>query len=156
MEKYCSRACTREEAIELINGLVGQPFGYGIKSPDMDLYDLGFGEWIEYLTQLGKLNTACTYAIHLTGGIKVWWKNGKKAVYYWDTPCEEFHKNARQMIGLHVKRVALSDKNDLWLDLGQCTMVIITREDADESWRLFAPGSDRLHLVVSDQWHGVI
>ena len=56
------------------------------------------------------------------------------------------------MIGLSVERIALSDKNDLWLDLNKYWIVFITREDQEESWRFFEPRSKLPHLVASDAW----
>lgn len=144
--------CKRAEANHVLNNLVGQPLRYGIKSPDMDLYDLGFGDDVKYVCWDGEPNEACTYAIHLTSEIHVDWKNGNVVEYCYDTPCEEFDADIRQMIDLRVRRVALSDKNDLWLDLGRCYMIIVTHENGEESWRFFLPGSGELHLVASDLW----
>ena len=57
MEQYC----TRDEANIYLQKLIGQPLCYGIKSYDMDLYDLGFGETANHPA----------FAIHSTSEIKL-------------------------------------------------------------------------------------
>jgi hypothetical protein len=69
-----------------------------------------------------------------------------------DTSPEIFTTNIMQLVGLVVKRFALSDKFDLWIDLGDYWIVFVTWEDETESWRFFTPGSDDPHLVVSSSW----
>lgn len=147
-----NRSCTESEAKVYFNRIVGTPLRYGIKSADTNLYDLGFGNDTEYIGWTGILRETCTYAIHLTGGIIVYWENGGKVEYCDATPHTEFHADIHRLIGLCVRRVTLSEKNDLWLDFGECRMVIVTREDGEESWRLFLPGTGEPHLVASDLW----
>ena len=145
-------SCKETEAYNFLANLVGQPLRYGLKSPDMDLYDFGFGDDISFLSWDGKFKQACTYAVHLTCGIKIYWKENKVSEYCGDTPHEIFHEDICRLLGLHVMRVALSEKNDLWLDLGLCWLVIVTFEDGDESWRFFMPGKGISHLVASNLW----
>ena len=68
------------------------------------------------------------------------------------TPPEIFTTNIMQLVGLVVKRFALSDKFDLWIDLGDYWIVFVIWEDETESWRFFTPESDDPHLVVSSSW----
>lgn len=135
---------------KLIDALVGKQFRYGFKSPDMDLYDLGFGCDIVFMNADGKRQEACQFALHLVGGIFAYWKDGRKEEFYGNTHPSAFQKSIQNLIGENVRRVALSDKNDLWLDLGQCNIVIVTLDSGDESWRLFTPGADAPHLVASN------
>lgn len=140
MEQYC----TRDEANIYLQKLIGQPLCYGIKSYDMDLYDLGFGEAANHPA----------FAIHSTSEIKLIQRTqDKKTKIFNGNSCYiDFSNNINPLIGLSVERIALSDKNDLWLDLNKYWIVFITREDQEESWRFFEPRSKLPHLVVSDTW----
>ena len=128
-------------ALDFLQTLVGLPLLYGIKSPDMDLYDFGFGE---------KVN--CTYALHVVCRFKVIHTKGDYRVdrYFEDTPCEQFHMAISSLIGMKVNRVALSDKNDLWLDFGDYKVVFATFENEEESWRFFTTNTNDPHLVASN------
>lgn len=121
------------DAFKFLQTLLNQPLCYGLKSPDTDLYDFGFGD---------------------TENFKVIWKNGEHRVdrYYEDTPCKKFHSEVKHLIGMKVRQVALSNKNDLWLDLGDCWIVFVTFENREESWRFFISGIGTPHLVASDSW----
>ena len=136
----------------MIELLVGQQLRYGLKSPDMDLYDLGFGNEIVFINSNGEQQEAYQYTLHLVCGIFIYWKDGHKEEFYGDTSPQVFQQSIQQLIGEEVRRVALSDKNDLWLDFRRCHIVIVTYENNDESWRLFTPGVDSSHLVASDRW----
>lgn len=142
----------REKAMDFLNTLVGQSLTYAIKSPDMDLYDFGFGEEIEVKSPHRPPRTVAPYTVHALCRFQVIWRNGEKKVarYYEDTPCEIFHSEIKSLIGLKVSRVALSDKNDLWLDFGDYWVVFVTYESDEESWRFFKTyDSDTPHLVAS-------
>jgi len=145
------RILSNTEADSLLRYLIGQPLRYGLKSPDMDLYDLGFGGDVEFECIDGSIHTACKYTIHFTGGIILYWPNGHKKEYDGESSHTEFAQTITRLTELRVRRIALSDKNDLWLDLGKCRMVIVTVEDGDESWRFFTPGSNAPHLIATDQ-----
>lgn len=143
------------EALEFLQMLVNQPLSYGIKSPDMDLYDFGFGRLIEVTDRHNRGKKVAAYTLHATCRFKVIWRNGERRVdkYDEDTPCEQFHSEIKRLIGLNVKRVALSEKNDLWFDFGDYWMVFATFENGEESWRFFTfLDSDTPHLVASDSW----
>ena len=139
-------------ALEYLQNLVDQSLRYGIKSPNMDLYDFGFNNAID-VSNLHE-NKKSTYVLHIMCRFKVIWKKGAHRVdrYYEDTPCEKFHSEIKKLIGMKVLRVALSDKNDLWLDFGDCWVVFITFENGEESWRFFTSSIDDPHLVSSDSW----
>jgi hypothetical protein len=142
------------DAIEFIQSLVDQSLCYGIKSPDTDLYDFGFGNMVNAANTSSGGKEVCPFILHATCRFKVIWKNGECRVdkYHEDTPCEIFHSEVKRFVGLKVKRVELSDKNDLWLDLGDYWIVFATFENGEESWRFFTPGIDSPHLVASDSW----
>ena len=130
--------------------LEGLSLKYGVKSPDMDLYDLGFGRDLVFRDKFGKPHNVCQYVIHIVCGIRLFWKDGRREEYTKDSSYLAFQNSIHKFIGEPIRRVALSEKNDLWLDFGQCSMAIITHEDADESWRLFAPYSGNKHLVATN------
>ncbi len=145
---------TDKKAMAFLETLVNQVLRYGLKSPDMDLYDFGFGDSSGIKKEYRKIREICTHFLHVTCRFKVIWRNGDKRIdiFYEDTPCEEFHQAVKQLIGMRVKRVALSDKNDLWLDFGDCWVVFATFENGEESWRLFSSNREIHHLVASDSW----
>lgn len=142
------------DALEFLQTLVGQPLCYGIKSPDLDLYDFGFGNFVRVHNWHGEERIVCTHILHVICRLKVIWKNGGHRVdkYYEDTPGEKFNAEVKRFIGLKVRQVELSDKNDLWLDLGDYWIVFATFENGEESWRFFTSDIDSPHLVASDSW----
>ena len=142
------------EALEFLQALVDLPLCYGLKYSDTELYELGFGKMDIVTTRYGNEKKVCTHILHILCRFKVIWKNGERKVdkYYEDTPSEKFHSEAERIVGLKVRRVALSDKNDLWLDLDDCWIVFATSEDGEESWRFFTSNEDATHLVASDSW----
>lgn len=142
------------DALEFLQTLVDQPLCYGIKSPNMDLYDFGFGDVISTMNLHGKVKNVCTHILHVTCRFKVIWKNGEHRVdkYYEDTSCDKFHSEIKRIIGMKVRRVALSDKNDLWLDFGDYWIVFATFENGEESWRFFVYNTEGPHLVASNSW----
>lgn len=142
------------DASKFLQTLFDQPLCYGLKSPDTDLYDFGFGDPENPVRPYGDGKGVGTLALHVQCRFKVIWKNGEQRVdrYYEDTPCESFHSEVKHFIGMKVRQVALSDKNDLWLDLGDCWIVFVTYENGEESWRFFISGTNTPHLVASDSW----
>ena len=144
----------RNRAIEFVQTLIGCPFIYAIKSPDTELYDFGFGELVDTLNRQGKSKKIGTHMVHALCRFKVIWKDGSRRVdsYFEDTPYQVFCSDAKRFIGLKVIQVALSDKNDLWLDLGDCWIVFATYENGEESWRFFTDNRNMPHIVASDAW----
>ncbi len=144
----------QQHAMDLLQTLVGQPLIYGLKSPDTELYDIGFGEMVEVMGWSGKMQMMPTHALHILCRFRVKWKTGKHRVdtYYEDTSSKKFHRDVKRLIGLRVIKVELSDKNDLWIDLGDCRMVFATFEDGEESWRFLTCDKKKPHVVVSDSW----
>ena len=144
----------RHSAIEFLHTLIGQPLLYAIKSRDTELYDFGFGELVEVVNRHGKRKKIGTHTLHALCRFKVIWRNGESRTdkYYEDTPCEKFRSEINRLVGLKIRRVTLSDKNDLWLDFGDYWVVFATFENGEESWRFFTSGTDEPHLVASDSW----
>lgn len=143
-----------QQAILFLEALVGQPLCYGLKSPDTELYDFGFGTMVEVDSWRGGKKTICAQTIHALCRFRIIQKNGtnQSEWYYEDTPHNRFRHNITPLIGLCVKRIALSEKNDLWLDLGDYWIVFVTYENGDESWRFFVSDRDKPHLVASNLW----
>lgn len=141
----------QNDTLIILHKLVGCCFRYGLKSHNFDLFDLGFGEDVFFVNCLGNTQTACKYTFHLTCGIKLFWKDGRINEYDAATESGFFSISIKPLIGATVSRIALSEKNDLWIDLGLCRMVIVTYEDDLESWRFFSPGTGMPHLISSGQ-----
>lgn len=144
----------KEKALKYLQTLVDKPLCYGIKSPDMELYGFGFGEWVSVPGKNNQMHRKCTHIIHVLCNFEVIWRNGRKQVdkYYDDTPHEKFHLEIQKLLGLTVKRVGLGEFNDLWLDLGDFWIVFTTDDGGEESWRFFMSDSGAPHLVASDTW----
>ncbi len=144
----------QEEALAFLNRLVGAPLRYAWKSRDTELYEFAFGELHDKVNRHGEKVQVGTHLLHILCRFKVIWRNGVRKVdrYYEDTPYDEFQSEIQRLIGLKVTRVGLSDKNDLWLDLGDYWIVFATDEGGDESWRFFSAFREVPHLVVSDSW----
>ena len=70
--------------------------------------------------------------------------------FYENTSSELFCDAIEDSIGMEIIRIALSSKNDLWIDLGDCRIVFVTFEDNEESWRLFSSNEEQ-HLVASSE-----
>ena len=144
----------RYEALEFLHVLAGQPMCYALKSPDTELYEFGFGELTERENRKGKRKKIGTYTLHILCRFKVIWRNDGQRVdeYYEDTSCQQFHSDIKYLLGSKVRQIALSDKNDLWLDFGDHWIVFATFENREESWRFFSSNINLPHLVVSNSW----
>ena len=141
--------CLRNTAELYVQQLKDKYLCYGIKSPDIDLYDFGFSGQMEAKQNS---NNCFWYILHITCEFKVIWKN--KCIEYYDanTNTSQFSANIQKLIGLKVQRVTLSEKHDLWLDLGKYWVVFIAFETGLESWRFFTSSKEDAHLVVSNSW----
>lgn len=138
-------------ALKELQLLDGQTLNYGLKSPDMELYDFGFGKIVTAQNIHGKVKKISSYILHAICRFKVINKiTNQTEVYYEDTPSEVFDARVKHLVGLKVKRVALSQKNDLWLDFGDYWVVFATYENGEESWRFFQSNPDSSHLVASN------
>ena len=144
----------KESSLNCINRLVGKKLQYAIKSPDTELYDLGFGKLINATNLHGHKKMVGEYTIHVLCNIRVIWQTERRKVhdYYGNTSQEAFNSRIRRLLGMEVLRVGLSEKNDLYLDLGCCWIVFVTLENNAESWRFFSSNREMPHLVASDAW----
>lgn len=142
------------DALEFLQTLVDRQLCYGLKSPDMDLYDFGFGNSVSVLNLEAKEEIICTHFLHVTCRFKLIWKNGERRVerFFADTPCKKFHDEIKRLVGLKVRRVALSSKHDLWLDFGDYWIVFATFENGEESWRFFIHDKKVPHVIASDSY----
>lgn len=140
------------DSIQFLQNLVDQTLCYALKSSDMDLYDFGFVNADEDVSNIGEKTKCADYILHVTCRFKIIWRNEDCRVerYYEDTGSDRFSVAAKQLLGLKVVRVALSEKNDLWLDFGDCWLVFATFENSEESWRLFTRNMDDSHLIATN------
>ena len=142
-----------QDAMDFLNTIVGQPLLYALKCQDTELYDFGFGSMVETVDWKGRPKQVATHTVHALCRFKVIWRKKRRvSKFYEDTPCEKFRTKIQPLIGLTVKRIALSEKNDFWLDFGDSWMVFATYENGRESWRFFATTEDSPHFVVADTW----
>ncbi len=172
-----SKITTFYDANSFLQMLVGQPLLCSWKFPYWDdLFEIGFGNWVckdnninDLLTfplgrwllalpefsRKGRTNKGCEYAIHAMCPIKVIWRKGKHKVKVFDenTSPVSFYEMTKSLTGMVVKRVSLSPKNDLWIDLDAVWIVIVTNEDEEESWRFIPPKQNEPHLVVASTWY---
>lgn len=127
---------------DFLNKLNGSILKHAIKSSDLDLYDFCF-----YSPLLNE-----HLFIHATCRFKIINMIHKQSVncFYENTSSELFCDAIEDSIGMEIIRIALSSKNDLWIDLGDCRIVFVTFEDNEESWRLFSSNEEQ-HLVASSE-----
>lgn len=144
----------RTAANDYLAQLIGCPLRYGHKSQGCEFYDLGFGKEKTAQADQEHVSTVSQFALHVVCRFKVIWKIGDKQtkVYDEDTDTDVFSIDVKNLLGHCVQRVALSDKNDLWLDFGDFWIVFATFDDNDESWRFFLPYDPSPHFVASAFW----
>lgn len=133
----------------LLREMIGCQLCYGIKSPDTELYDFGFGC---FHSDQNVKEERFPFVLHVLCPFKVIKRSVRKYVKYYDstTSYEQFSEDVQPLCGLKIKRIALGEENDLWIDYGEYWMVFLTYQDGEESWRLFTPYSDLPHWVASD------
>ena len=129
--------------------IVGTPFQYCIKNSNLDLFQLGFGEVVAVESDNTQTLEINKYAIHFDSAIYLYWKNGMVDRFYSDSHAQVFNEALSCLIGKKVNRIKLSSKNDLWIEFEDCKMVIVTRDDEDESWRFLLPRTNYPHLIAS-------
>lgn len=103
---------------EFLQTLVNQTLCYGIKSPDMDLYDFGFSNRVLDFDKDAK--EAYTHFLHVVCRFKVIWRRGKRriVIYDEDTPSEKFQTECSRLVGLNVRCALLSEKTTCGWILG--------------------------------------
>lgn len=155
MEDWTLSCEKYHDVFAFLNTLAGSKLCYGIKSPDMDLYDFGFCQPSCNQITLQSAQDDCSFVLHCTCRFKVIWQHesNRTVTYREDTPAEVFHADIQALLGMSVICVTLSETNDLWLDFGDCLLMFATHESNDEAWRLFIPGRLDSHLVAS--YYGV-
>lgn len=133
------------ETLDLLQMLVGHPLWYAIKSPDMDLYDFGFGK------PKAPGNTVSEYVVHAVCHVHLIWNDETRPreIFTGDTPAQEFHTAIQPLIGKTVRQVKIKRLHSLRLFFDDCRIVFATNEDDEESWRLFACEKDWPHMVAS-------
>lgn len=153
--------CTssQESALNFLNELVGSPFRYGLKSKDLYFYDFGFGDWLYRYIGSEIKQKITTYAIHAQCEIHVIPRDKLApekrdrsrtiGIYSGDTAAKVFHKDMEKIYNNCIKRIGLSSKNDLWLDLGEYWIVFVTFENDKESWRFLPLDDSRPQLIAS-------
>lgn len=142
-------ACTKQNVERYLNCIVGTPLQYGFKHSDFDLFQLGFGDCVSFEKWKGQTLAINRYAIHFDSAIYLYWKHGGVDRFDSSTADNVFSSAISKLIGTHVKKIALSEKNDLWIDLGECRIAVVTRDDCEESWRFFQPRTENPHLIAS-------
>ena len=140
-------AISAKDATSALQSIIGCAFRFGIKSPDMDLYQIGFGEDVVFINYFGNRQEASKYAIHFTCGLHLDWSDGKQIEYDSQSDAKTFHREIESLIGLPVKTAEVLANNNVFIDLGLCKLEIVVREDGDESWRFFQPGQNSDHIV---------
>lgn len=138
-------------AKELLNLIISKPLVYAIKSPDTELYDFGFGDLVPYVGYKYESRKISMYTLHsLCRFVLIDKVNNKKKKFYEDTPVEQFQQSFTPLLGKCVKRIALSEKNDLWIDFSEYWVVFASFENSSESWRFFSADRSLPHLVASN------
>lgn len=145
---------SQDDACQEISQLIGKDLQYGILHEPFGLYDFGFGHFVETDLNKGTARKLCEHTLHASCRFKIVQKAGRPKVNRYDenTTQEQFLLGVQELLGLKVKRVALSNKNDLWIDLEKYWMVFATFENNQESWRFFTPDGKSAHMVVANSY----
>ena len=140
-----------QEAQTFLATVEGKKLLYGKKSPDMDLYDFGFGEYVEYANAIGKITMKPKYVLHPSCRFKVFWRE-KKIFDEFDehTTSKDFELYIEKLIGSTVQRAVILRENELIIDFGCCYLRFYCHKNGIESWRYFIIKGT--HLVASDRW----
>jgi len=136
--------------LDFLKSLENKVLIYGIKSPDLDLYDFGFGD--DYIK--GKFDDTCkhcTHILHPTCRFLVICQETKKWFDEYTEP-KSFEQAVNTVLGARVKQAKLGKSNDLILDFDNFRVILFTFDDNEESWRLFLTDKSMPHLVVSNSW----
>ena len=143
---------TNLSAIELLNMVISHPLVYAIKSPDTELYDFGFGDLVSCKGRHNKVREVCMYTLHSLCRFELINKadTKKRMRFYEDTAVDVFRHHISPLLGKCVKRIALSEKNDLWIDFGKYWLVFASFENDEESWRFFTANAMMPYLVASN------
>ena len=138
---------TQEQLENTAQRLTGTKLAYAEKNADNESFDFGFGE------TAGK---DFTYALHVTCSFDVIPRDealeaGERVrVFGYDASAAEFQNYISAFFGKEIIRVAVNEKNDLWLDLGDYWVVFDTDEYSDdEAWRLTETASGAPALIAS-------
>ena len=128
--------------------LIGTQLKYGIKSPDLDLFQLGFERTASNCIQNNSRDGSVKFAIHFTTALYVYWQDKSAIEFYSEDDCaNEYHTTIQKLIGSEVRDVALSEKNDFWISFDSCNIVIVTSDDIHESWRFFQARASSKHII---------
>ena len=143
---------TNLSPMDYLNSIIAQPLVYAMKSPDTELYDFGFGEPVLHPCRNGDLRQIAMYSLHALCRFELIDKTGSNTTtkFYEDTPSGQFQGTIAPVLGRRVKRIALSEKNDLWIDFGEYWIVFVSFENEEESWRFFSADREMPHLVASN------
>ncbi len=140
----------KQQALSELQVLVGLPMGYAIDAEGWeDLIRVGFGDPADVPRDVNPYQ----YELHVMCPFKLIWREEKRKEMFWEYSSQDMYlPSFRKLVGHEIKRVGLSDKNDLWLDLGFCWIVFCTYDDGEESWRFMSVHEDSPHLYASDTW----
>lgn len=126
----------------MLQKLFGTKLTYGVKSADINLFDIGFQDHIN----------AREYALHIACSLTIFRDSDDGITFWGDTSKETFDVYFTSLIGQEVKKVILLQENVLRIVMENQYLEITPADDGVESWRLFASNSDSCHLVAADKW----
>ncbi len=138
----------REKAsLDLLYALKGAKITYGLKSADMNFFDIGFQQKYH-----SNQNASKKFVLHIMCSFSVLTIDNRKLTFFGDTRKETFEEFFTALIEDEIEDVCLKQENELCLKLAKHTIQIIPADDGAESWRLFDPISSNPHLVASNMW----
>lgn len=142
-----------EKIQNYLDEIVGLSLSQGFKLPGFDdMYIFGFGS-IREEERRGKKVKIAQYNIHAQCSFLIEYRDGSRRVdkYSEETSSEKFEFDIKKLIGLTVQYAKLSEKNDLFLRVGEYRIIFATWENSEESWRyLLTTDRNSPHLIASD------
>lgn len=139
----------RSLAIRRLDEIIGYPLIYTIKSPDMDLCNFGFGFAGEYPSaKHDSTYVRPIFAIHSVCLVSLQDKRtGITEHIFEDTPHTVFGNTFHNVLGGIVKRVAITKRGNLSVELESHIIKFTATYIDEENWRFFRLESPEKHIV---------
>lgn len=133
---------------EIISELVGSRITHGLKSSDMNFFDIGMTRSSH--SDLG--DHAIKYGLHITCGLTLKFEDGHDVVFWGDTPKTDFEKHFLPLMDQVVEAISIKEDHVLNIKLSQVDIEVKPADDNMESWRILFPNANIPHLVASNTW----
>lgn len=148
LEQKPERLTSAKRGLEFLQTFIGMQVLYAKKSPDMNLYDIGFS----MIHDRGGDLIYPDSELHAVCKLIIIEQNGKKSIYYGDSEKEQFETTFSKFYTKEICEISLLAGNVLRIGFHSGTIEVIPADDGEESWRFFENKSQGKHLVAGNTW----